>query len=58
MSVQHAVDQVMHLTDHLDVVISNAGFGISGPIEFTSVEEAKKQFDVNFFGAFRLHILR
>ena len=53
-SVQHAVDQVMHLTDHLDVVISNAGFGISGPIEFTSIEEAKKQFDVNFFGAFRL----
>jgi NAD(P)-dependent dehydrogenase (short-subunit alcohol dehydrogenase family) len=54
MSVQHAVDQVMHLTDHLDVVISNAGFGISGPIEFTSIEEVKKQFDVNFFGAFRL----
>ena len=24
-SVKHAVDQVMHLTDHLDVVISNIG---------------------------------
>lgn len=53
-SVQAAVAQAMSHTRHLDVVISNAGFGISGPIEFTSVEEAKKQFDVNFFGAFRL----
>lgn len=54
LSVSQAVSQVMHHTDHIDVVISNAGFGISGPIEFTLVEDAKKQFDVNFFGAMRL----
>ena len=53
-SVELAVQEAMGHTDHLDVVISNAGFGISGPIEFTSVEEAQKQFDVNFFGALRL----
>lgn len=53
-SVQTAVAEVMLLTDHLDVVISNAGFGISGPVEFTSLQEAQKQFDVNFFGALRL----
>lgn len=53
-SVQAAVEEVMRHTDHLDVVISNAGFGISGPIEFTAVAEAQKQFDVNFFGAMRL----
>ena len=53
-SVQAAVQEAMKHTDHLDIVISNAGFGISGPIEFTSVEEAQKQFDVNFFGAMRL----
>lgn len=53
-SVQHAIHQVMSLTDHLDVVISNAGFGISGPVEFTPMEDAQKQFDVNFFGAVRL----
>ena len=53
-SVQSAVEEAMTHTDRIDVVISNAGFGISGPIEFTSVEEAKKQFDVNFFGAMRL----
>lgn len=53
-SVQNAVAQVMQHTDTIDVVISNAGFGISGPIEFTSIEEAQKQFDVNLFGAVRL----
>lgn len=53
-SVQAAVAEVMHHTDHLDVVISNAGFGISGPIEFTSIADAQKQFDVNLFGAVRL----
>ena len=53
-SIEKAVGEVMQMVDHLDVVISNAGFGISGPIEFTSISEAQKQFDVNFFGAFRL----
>ena len=31
-------------------VIQCAGFGISGAVEFTSMEQAKAQFDVNFFG--------
>lgn len=53
-SVQAAIQEAMKHTDHLDVVISNAGFGISGPIEFTAIEEAQKQFNVNFFGAMRL----
>ena len=53
-SIEKAVGEVMQRTNHIDVVISNAGFGISGPIEFTSTAEAQKQFDVNFFGAFRL----
>lgn len=53
-SVKQAISEVMQRIDHLDVVINNAGFGISGPIEYTSTTEAQKQFDVNFFGAFRL----
>lgn len=50
-SVASAVAAVMQHTDHLDVVISNAGYGISGAIEFTEMADAKRQFDVNFFGA-------
>ena len=31
-------------------VINCAGFGISGAVEFTSMEQAKAQFDLKFFG--------
>lgn len=50
-SVAHAVASVMAQTDRLDVVISNAGYGISGAIEFTEMADARRQFDVNFFGS-------
>lgn len=53
-SVRQAISEVRTRTDHIDVVISNAGFGISGPVEFTTTGEARRQFDVNFFGAFHL----
>lgn len=50
-AVQAAVDAVIAREGRIDVLIANAGFGISGAAEFTAPEEAKKQFDVNFFGA-------
>ena len=50
-TVQSAINQVIAEQGHVDVLINNAGFGISGPIEFTKIEDAKKQFDVNFFGS-------
>ena len=53
-STQTAVAQVLQQTDHIDVVISNAGFGISGAVEFTDIQEAERQMDVNFMGAVRL----
>lgn len=52
-SVRNAIAQVLTLTDHFDVVISNAGYGISGPIECTPIEQVTHQMDVNFIGAIR-----
>lgn len=52
-SLQRALLQVIEETGRLDLLVCNAGFGISGPVEFTELTEAKEQFDVNFFGAFR-----
>lgn len=50
-SVKQAVQTVLTHADTIDVLISNAGYGISGAIEFTALEDAKRQMDVNFFGA-------
>lgn len=50
-TIQNAIQQIIDEQGHIDVLINNAGFGISGPIEFTNLEDAKKQFDVNFFGS-------
>ncbi len=47
----NAAAKVATKAGKIDVLISNAGMGISGAIEFTDINEAKRQFDVNFFGA-------
>ena len=52
-SCRTAVAEVLRLTGHVDVVISNAGYGISGPVEFTEIAAAEHQMDVNFMGAVR-----
>ncbi len=51
---KNAVQQVLHENSSIDLLISNAGMGISGAVEFTELSEAKKQFDVNFFGALNI----
>lgn len=48
--VQSAVKTIIEAEGRVDILINCAGFGISGAVEFTTTEEAKKQFDVNFFG--------
>lgn len=49
-----AVAQVLAEAGRIDILINNAGFGISGGVEFTEPEAAKRQFDVNFFGMVHL----
>jgi NAD(P)-dependent dehydrogenase (short-subunit alcohol dehydrogenase family) len=53
-SVHALIDQIIRNEGRLDVVVNNAGTAIAGAVEDTSVEEARAQFDVNFFGAFRV----
>jgi NAD(P)-dependent dehydrogenase (short-subunit alcohol dehydrogenase family) len=52
-SVAQAVETILAREGRLDVLVNNAGFGIAGSIEDTSVDEAKAQFEVNFFGVLR-----
>lgn len=53
-AISNAVHTVMAESGRIDVLINNAGFGISGAIEFTKTEDAERQFQVNFFGAVRM----
>lgn len=50
-----AINEILQREDHIDVVINNAGFGISGAVEFTKTEDAQHQLDVNFFGMVRMN---
>jgi NAD(P)-dependent dehydrogenase (short-subunit alcohol dehydrogenase family) len=53
-SVRTAVAFVHQREGRLDVVVNNAGVGLAGAIEETSVEEAKALFETNFFGMHRV----
>ncbi|MBO4476316.1 MAG: SDR family oxidoreductase [Bacteroidales bacterium] len=48
-----AVQKVMDEQGRIDVFINNAGMGIGGPLEFSSLEQARRQMDVNWMGMVR-----
>jgi NAD(P)-dependent dehydrogenase (short-subunit alcohol dehydrogenase family) len=53
-SVAACVAEVVRAAGRIDAVINNAGMGIAGAIEDTSVAEAQTQFETNFFGTHRV----
>jgi len=50
---QEVVNRILEAEGHLDAVICNAGNGIYGPVEGTTEEEARAQFETNYFGALK-----
>ena len=53
--VKALMDAALKTFGRIDILVNNAGFGISGAVEFTSTEDAKALFDVNFFGMVNLN---
>ncbi len=53
-SVVSALESVYAQTDHLDGLVCNAGWGIYGSVEETSLDRARAQFETNFFGVLRV----
>ena len=50
-TINNAVATVLEKEGRLDVLINNAGMGITGPVEDTPTDEMRKVFDTNLFGA-------
>jgi len=53
-SVQAGVAGVIERHGRIDALITAAGWGIAGAAEFTSIAEAKAQFETNFWGCVRV----
>lgn len=53
-SINVAMNYLAKKYPKIDVLINNAGFGIAGAVELTSIEEAKGQIETNFFGVVRM----
>ena len=52
--IEKAFETIYEKEQSINVIINNAGMGISGSIEDTELMDAKSMFDVNFFGAFEV----
>lgn len=49
-SIRAAISEVILKTERIDVLINNAGVGITGPIEETPESEIENAFSTNLFG--------
>ncbi|MBT8296508.1 MAG: SDR family oxidoreductase [Gramella sp.] len=58
-SIKDAISHVFSKEGKIDILINNAGVGITGPIEETPETEIKKAFETNYFGPLNMikHVL-
>lgn len=53
-SVDDAINHILNEKISIDVVVNNAGYGLMGSVEESSLDEIKAQFETNLFGSIRV----
>lgn len=53
-SATRAIETVIAHCGNIDLLVNNAGFGVLGGAEESSLEQARQIFETNFFGAIRM----
>jgi len=53
-SVNTCVNTLLKKAGRLDILVNNAGYTLGGAIEENTLEQAKAQFETNFFGVARM----
>jgi NAD(P)-dependent dehydrogenase (short-subunit alcohol dehydrogenase family) len=52
--VRSAVAEIDERHGRIDALVAAAGWGVAGAVEHTSIDEAKAQFETNFWGSVRV----
>jgi NAD(P)-dependent dehydrogenase (short-subunit alcohol dehydrogenase family) len=53
-SVNEAIQGIVRQAGPIEILVNNAGYGLTGALEETTVQEARDQFETNFFGVLRV----
>lgn len=54
VSIKESIHKIIEKEGRIDVVINNAGVGITGPMEETPILEMRNAFETNYFGPINL----
>jgi NAD(P)-dependent dehydrogenase (short-subunit alcohol dehydrogenase family) len=53
-SILESINKINEKNKRIDVLVNNAGYALAGPLEGTSIDEIRAQFETNFFGAIKV----
>jgi NAD(P)-dependent dehydrogenase (short-subunit alcohol dehydrogenase family) len=53
-SIKNAIQAILSEADRIDLLVNNAGYGLTGAFEDIGIDEIKQLYETNFFGVIRV----